>query len=268
MNRPLLILLVLFYNLSYSSNIDTLNILSKSMNINIKNIVISPNENSYNQKYPVIYLLHGYSGDYTDWSSKVKSLERFCDSNNVIIVCPDGGYNSWYFDSPIDSSFKYETYIANELIVYVDSVYPTIQNSNSRAITGLSMGGHGSLYLAIKHPHVFGACGSMSGAIDIRPFSKKWDIASKLGSIEDFPLNWNNNTVINMIRLIKLTNLKIIFDCGKDDFFFEVNNIFHQELLKNNIEHIYNINEGKHNWKYWNISIFDHLNFFNNFFKN
>ena len=152
--------------------------------------------------------------------------------------------------------------------MYVDSVYPTIQNSNSRAITGLSMGGHGSLYLAIKHPNVFGASGSMSGAIDIRPFSKNWDIASKLGSIEDFPLNWNNNTVINMIRLIKFTNLKIIFDCGKDDFFFEVNNIFHQELLKNNIEHIYNINEGKHNWEYWNISIFDHLNFFNNFFKN
>jgi S-formylglutathione hydrolase FrmB len=71
-----------------------------------------------------------------------------------------------------------------------------------------------------------------------------------------------------MVGLLKFSNLKIIFDCGKDDFFFDVNNIFHQKLLVNNIEHIYNIKEGEHNWKYWNISIFEHLNYFSNFFNN
>ena len=85
MNRSLLILLILSYNLSYSSNIDTLNILSKSMNINIKNIVISPSEYSYNQKYPVIYLLHGYSGNYTNWTTKVKSLDSLMNRIKEII---------------------------------------------------------------------------------------------------------------------------------------------------------------------------------------
>ena len=268
MRKYLSILLIFCSNLSYSANIDTLNILSKSMNINIKNIIITPNDHSFNERFPVIYLLHGAYGNYTDWTNKVNDLDRFCDNNNVIIVCPDGGYNSWYFNSPVDSSFKYETYITNELIIYVDSIYPSLKSFKSRAITGLSMGGHGALYLAIKHPDIFGVAGRMSGAIDIRPFPKNWDISSRLGSIEEFPLNWNNNTVTNMVGLLKFSNLKIIFDCGKDDFFFDVNNIFHQKLLDNNIEHIYNIKEGEHNWKYWNISIFEHLNYFSNFFNN
>ena len=71
-----------------------------------------------------------------------------------------------------------------------------------------------------------------------------------------------------MVAQIKVSNIKLIFDCGKDDFFFDINNIFHSKLIDNEIDHIYKIKEGEHNWQYWNISIFEHLNFFNNFFKN
>ena len=74
---------------------------------------------------------------------------------------------SWYWNSPVDPKSQYETFISDELIKAIDSKYKTIKNRTGRAITGLSMGGHGALYLAIKHQDVFGAAGSMSGGVDI-----------------------------------------------------------------------------------------------------
>jgi S-formylglutathione hydrolase FrmB len=55
-------------------------------------------------------------------------------------------YAGWYFDSPANKDFMYETYICKELVGYVDSHYATIATRKGRAITGLSMGGHGALF--------------------------------------------------------------------------------------------------------------------------
>ena len=88
----------------------------------------------------------------------------------MIIVCPDGGFGSWYWDSPVDAGSQYETYVSNELVTWIDSKYKTIKTRKGRAITGLSMGGQGALYLAFRHQDIFGAAGSMSGGVDIRPF--------------------------------------------------------------------------------------------------
>ena len=62
---------------------------------------------------------------------------------------------SWYLDSPIDSTMKYESYIIDELVPTVDRVYRTQPHINNRAITGLSMGGHGAMYLSLRNPEVF-----------------------------------------------------------------------------------------------------------------
>jgi len=78
---------------------------------------------------------------------------------------------SWYFDSPIDKEMNYETYVSKELIGAIDTKYNTLANRESRAITGLSMGGHGAFYLAFRHQDIWGAAGSMSGGLDIRPIS-------------------------------------------------------------------------------------------------
>lgn len=249
------------------SRIDTLKVYSECMNINIQNIVITPL--NYNEliNLPVVYLLHGAFGNYTDWSNNVANLRDFCNSNNIIIVCPDGGFNSWYFDSPIDNSFMYETYITKELISHIDSKYPTSDNFKHRAIAGLSMGGHGAFYLAIRNQDLYGAAGSMSGGLDIRPFYNEWNISDRLGNIYDFPNNWENNTVINLTDYLSDTDLKLFFDCGSDDIFLEVNNLFHEKLVLNNIEHEYNIREGGHNWNYWSISVVNHLNYFVNYFN-
>lgn len=97
--------------------------------------------------------------------------------DSVIVVCPDGE-NSWYWDSPKDPSSRFETFVARELIDYVDAHYPTRGDRSGRAITGLSMGGHGGLWLSFRHKDTFGAGGSTSGGVDIRPFPENWEMAN------------------------------------------------------------------------------------------
>ena len=128
---------------------DTIEVMSQAMGRTIKNVVIMPEYYiTYNQnaRFPVLYLLHGAYGCYSDWSKKT-DLHRLADKYNVIIVCPDG-QDSWYFDSPVDPTMQFETYVSKELVEYIDSHYRTNANRYMRAITGLSMGGHGALFLA------------------------------------------------------------------------------------------------------------------------
>ncbi len=251
-----------------ASQIDTLMVVSKSMNTSIPNIVIIPdNYTTQKEDFAVLYLLHGAYGNYTDWTSKYPSIKKYADKYNIIIVCPDGGLNSWYFDSPVDEKMNYETYISKELIGAIDEKYRTSKKSAGRAITGLSMGGHGAFYLAFKYKDVWGAAGSMSGGLDIRGFPTSWDIYKRLGDYDSHQENWEKNTVINMIYLLKDRNLKLIFDCGIDDFFYDANKRFSEKLIERNIPHDFTIRPGSHNWDYWSNSIKYQLLFFNDFFK-
>ena len=167
------------------------------MQKNIKTCVMLPDSyKKSGKKFPVVYLLHGYSGNYGSWAKDFKELKSQVDQYNFIVVGVDGNYSSWYFDSPIDPSFKYETYVVKELVPFIDKQYRTIADRKARAISGLSMGGHGALYLSIKHQDIFGAAGSMSGGVDFRPFPDNWDIKKRLGTITEFPENWDKNTFI------------------------------------------------------------------------
>jgi S-formylglutathione hydrolase FrmB len=162
---------------------------------------------------------------------------------------------------------RYETYVSNELVEAVDKKYHTLANRKSRAITGLSMGGHGAFYLAFKHQEVYGAAGSMSGGLDIRPFPENWDLSQRLGDYALNRGNWEDNTVINLVYLLKKDNLKLIFDCGINDFFYDANNRMHQKLMERNIPHDYIERPGSHNWDYWANAIQYQLLFFDSFFK-
>lgn len=184
----------------------------------------------------------------------------------MLIVCPDGGFGSWYWDSPVDKDFQYETYVSKELVAFVDSKYKTIKDRKGRAITGLSMGGHGGLYLAIRHQDVFGAAGSMSGGVDIRPFPNNWDMAKRMGTYAEQPERWEKNTVINMLHLIKPNSLAIMVDCGTEDFFFKVNEKLHEEMLYRNIAHDYIVRPGAHNWPYWTNAVKYQMLFMSNYF--
>jgi S-formylglutathione hydrolase FrmB len=269
MKRNILLLLCLtaFLTNIKAAKVDTVETYSDAMSKKIKAIVITPDNYSSGTQYPVVYLLHGATGNYTDWIKKGNGVPENADKYNMIIVCADGGNTSWYWDSPIDPTYKYETYVTKELITYIDKNYKTIKNRNGRAITGLSMGGHGGLYLSIKHQDLFGAAGSMSGGVDIRPFPRNWDMAKRLGSITENPDNWEKYTVTNMLDLLKPNSLSIIFDCGTEDFFYKVNTELHDKLLERKIPHDFIVRPGAHNWQYWTNAVGYQMLYFSNYFK-
>ena len=246
--------------------VDTVDTYSPSMKKTIKAVVITPDNYANATALPVVYLLNGYSGNYRSWIAGAKGIEAAVDLYQVIIVCPDGN-NSWYWDSPVDPNYKYETYVSTELVNWIDSKYKTIKDKKGRAITGLSMGGHGGLYLAIKHPDVFGAGGSMSGGVDIRPFPNNWEMSLRLGKYDQNPDNWEKHTIINLLHLIKPNSLALIIDCGTEDFFYKVNENLHQQMLYRNIVHDYIIRPGAHNWTYWVNAVQYQLLFMSNYFK-
>ena len=267
MKRLIIFLLAIWaYTSLEAATTDTLQVYSKSMRKNIPVLVIKPDSYAQTDKLPVVYLLHGYSGNYLDWIKKAPGFEKAADEYNLIIVCPDGGYRSWYWDSPVDESYKYETFVSEELVNYIDDKYSTIKDRTGRAITGLSMGGHGGLYLGFKHQDVFGAAGSMSGGVDIRPFPNNWEIARQLGTYGEQPERWEKNTVINLLHLLTPDSLKIIIDCGTEDFFYEVNENLHRQLLYRNIQHDYITRPGAHNWNYWANAVKFQMLFFSNYF--
>lgn len=250
-----------------AAQVDTLLTHSEAMKKDIKAVVITPDGYQQGKNYPTVYLLHGAGDKYSGWVNKVPAIKKYADDFQMIIVCPDGNVTSWYFDSPVDPAWKYETYVAKELVAIIDQKYKTINDRKGRAITGLSMGGHGALYLAFKHQDVFSAAGSMSGGVDIKPFPLNWDIAKRLGAMDKYPQRWKENSVIDLMHLLVPNRLAITIDCGKDDFFYEVNMNLHQQLKYYNIQHDYTIRPGAHNWDYWKNAIGFQLMFFHNNFS-
>jgi len=135
--------------------------------------------------FPVFYLLHGAGGNHRSWVDAT-DIESLADAHELIGVCPDGGRTSWYFDSPLDPSYQFESFVSQELVAHIDAHYRTRKQRTARAVGGLSMGGHGALFLAIRHTDVFGTAISMSGGVDIRPCSRQ-DKKGPLRTVENGP---------------------------------------------------------------------------------
>jgi S-formylglutathione hydrolase FrmB len=129
------------------------------------------------------------------------------------------------------------------------------------------MGGHGALYLAIRHKELFGAAGSTSGGVDFRPFPNNWDIKVALGPFETNQERWHENTVVKQIESLTNNQLAIIIDCGVDDFFLAVNRALHEKLLQLKINHDYIERPGGHSSTYWSGNIDYQILYFKKFFE-
>lgn len=244
---------------AHAARIDTLKVYSEKMKRSITVRVYVPEDRTV-KKYPVLYLLHGYGGNETSWGN-ITNLGKIADENSLLIVCPNGEC-SWYWDSPLHSEIQFETFISNELPVYIDSHYSTYAQREGRAITGFSMGGHGAMWNAIRHPEVFGAVGSTSGGLDIRPFPNNWEMKEQLG---EWALNkdvWDEHTVYNHLDGFLGKRTAIIIDCGYSDFFYQVNQNVHKRLRELNIKHDFYVRSGGHTSEYWNESIAYQILFF------
>ncbi|MDD4515050.1 alpha/beta hydrolase family protein [Massilibacteroides sp.] len=248
----------------HAAKVDTIAVHSPSMNKNVEVVVVAPT--SIKADAPVIYLLHGYSGNARSWIGIKPNLPEIADQAGIVFVCPDAK-NSWYWDSPKDPSYRYETFVAKELVNYIDTHYPVKKDRSARAITGLSMGGHGALWLAFRHTDVFGAAGSTSGGVDIRPFPNNWEMNKQLGDESSNREVWEQHSVINQVDRLKNGELAIIVDCGYGDFFYEINQDLHGKLLKYKIDHEFQVRPGVHNADYWRNSIDFQILFFRKYFE-
>ena len=215
---------------------------------------------------PVVYLLHGWSGNYRNWFDKV-DLSTLVDQYQMIIVCPDGGYAGWYLDSPLNKESQHESYIASDVLNFIDKNYQTIANWKGRALCGLSMGGQGALRLLAKYPDKFAAAGSMSGVMELAFASKRFGITQLLGDFEKFPERWKENSCLFLVEKLSGKEKGIILECGVKDRYLDGNRKVHSRLLALNIDHDYYERPGGHSWDYWKNALEYHLLYFHNFWK-
>jgi S-formylglutathione hydrolase FrmB len=263
----LLLSLILVTAAVQAATVDTIAIYSNSMHRAIKTVVISPSSYKDNSKsFPVLYLLHGAFGSYSNWISKVPHIQQLADQYQMMIVCPDGGFTSWYFDSPIDNTYQFETFVGTEVPEYIDGHYKTIADRKGRAITGLSMGGHGGIFLSFRHADRFSAAGSMSGALHVSVITQGYGVEKRLGDTAVNRKYWHDWSALNIIDQYPKDSLDIIIDCGTEDRVLPMNRAVHEKMLKLKIPHDYIERPGEHNWKYWENAIDYQMLFFRKHF--
>jgi putative tributyrin esterase len=216
------------------------------------------------KRYPVVYLLHGLTGHYTDWLARTRLVD-YTTTYDFIIVMPEGN-NSWYTDSATVATEKYESYIVQELIPDVEKRFRAGSEREARAIGGLSMGGYGALKFGVKYPEKFVFAASMSGALDAASWTK-----AQLGGFEFIlqtllPVYGAENSetraandINKLFRELpaeRIAALPFVYlDCGLEDPLLATNRGFVDILLSRKIPHEYRQLPGGHAWPYWDAQV-------------
>lgn len=231
------------------------------------------------RRYPVLFLLHGYTDNETAWI-QFGELGRIADQSiasgeatPMIVVMPDAGI-SWYMNSA-DGSMNYESFFVKEFIPYIDKTYRTRSTKQNRAIAGLSMGGFGSLLYTLKYPDLFAACAPLSAGIFtqqelIKMDQGTWDAVLGLpygaGLKDTFRLtaHFAANDILSLTEKANSETLKQVayyIDCGDKDFLIKGNMSLHSLMIDKAIPHEFRVREGEHNWTYWRASLPEVLRF-------
>lgn len=136
-------------------------------------IYLPPGYETSGQRYPVVYILHGFTDSDLNWFgwrehfvNVPAAYERALEAGTVeemILVMPNAytAYAGSMYSSSVTTG-DWETYVADELVAYIDGHYRTIPERSSRGLTGHSMGGYGAIRIGMKRPDVFGSLYVMS----------------------------------------------------------------------------------------------------------
>jgi putative tributyrin esterase len=262
------------YAQAQRASVETVQYQSKLVNGTLPyNVILPPDyQASRTTRYPVLYLLHGHGGHYTDWVTRT-NVADYAAQYRMIIVMPEGN-NSWYVDGasvrtasgsdrPGD---KYESYILQELLPDVDKRYRTIQSRYGRAIAGLSMGGYGAIKYGLKHPAVFVFVASMSGAFGVTRYTEKemgganWEPFLKtFGALGSETRKANDIfEIAKALTTGRVASLPYFyFDCGTEDVaqHFDRNRELSELFLEQKIPHEYRELPGNHSWEYWDQQV-------------
>jgi enterochelin esterase-like enzyme len=267
--------------ISQGKTMESLLIKSKILGKEVRYSIYLPSDyESSQRKYPVLYLLHGYSDDETGWAQfgEVQKIANETiskgEATQMIIVMPDAGV-SWYINDAA-GKVKYEDFFINEFIPFIDSIYKTRSKKQYRAVAGLSMGGYGSFIYAMKHPDLFSAAAPLSAAIwnddhitempdngwKNYKFNELFgtDLAGKNRLTE----TWNKNSVLKLaanVAVEKLNQVRYYIDCGDDDMLVKANMELHSIFLDRKVKHEFRVRDGAHNWPYWRSALPEVLKF-------
>jgi len=221
------------------------------------------------KSYPVVYLLHGLYGDYSNWvnvggmkavADELMGTGEACD---MVIIMPNAGdndvhnYQNGYFNV---KDWPYEDFFFQEFLPAVESKYNCGGSKGQRAIMGLSMGGGGSVVYAQRHPDLFSSAYGMSAWLDnkhrevrgtSRPGSKLsiTDESVQMHSALDFVDNADPDTVA------KLKTVRWFLDCGDDDSLMLLSVQLHLKMKEAGIKSELRVRNGGHTWEYWHTAL-------------
>lgn len=232
---------------------------------NDTSIEFTENNPHYERPTKTLYLLHGFSGNTTDWITGSSAME-ISRKYNVAIVMPSGE-NSFYLDRK-GTGNAYETYIAEELPEYIQKTYKLSDKREDVFIGGLSMGGFGALRLGIKYNRRYGAAFGLSSALITDDIANRSpdnidDCTNALADYDYYAsvfgdLSKLENSDANPKFIVRrhIENgegfPRIFMACGTEDFLIENNRDFKNFLSENKIDVTYYESPGIHEWKFWN----------------
>jgi len=260
-----IILLSLILCVSAQARVETIRFQSKLLNAALPYNVILPTDYdiSATTRYPILYLLHGLTGHYSDWVARTNVADYAADYR-MIIIMPEGN-DGWYTDSASVTSDKYESYILKELIPDVEQRYRTIEARYGRSIAGLSMGGYGAIKFGLKSPATFIFAASMSGAFGVTRVTEKdvgdrWQASMKLFGPVGSETRMANDlfAIVEKLEPARVSSLPYFyFDCGTEDspLIFPYNRQLAALMFEKKIPHEFRELPGDHSWAYWDQQV-------------
>ncbi|MFT6872598.1 MAG: enterochelin esterase-like enzyme [Roseivirga sp.] len=270
----LILVLCSSYSHAQSVVIESESLNSKIINKDIKYSVYLPDGyESSKRMYPVVYLLNGFTGNEIDWiqfGDMQKIVDEGIASGEIppmVIIMPDGD-DRLYMNNH-DNSYRYGDMFIEELMPFVEEKYRIRAEKQFRGISGLSMGGAGTLRFAMLYPELFGAAAAYSSAVGTdeemisggqQGFDGYWGRVLGTGLKAEARLSdyYRKNSILDIAKtadINKLNSVRIYFDCGDDDFLAVGNASLHIEMLDRGIRHEYRVRDGAHNWDFWRTSL-------------
>ena len=253
---------------AYAGRIVTDSVQSQVLGATVKYNIYLPNGFADSKTYPIVYLLHGLSDDYRAWRDKghmqevADELIESGEAREMIIVMPNAGgpdtHNTWngYFNMP---GWNYEDFFFQEFIPIVEKKYHAAGDKGHRAVMGLSMGGGGSTVYCQRHPDMFSSCYAMSAWLDNQ--SNNVGAGQQKDKLYYVCEAVKNHSALAFIENAddeikkRLRTVKWFFDCGDDDFLFDLNVRLHQLMRNARIKDELRIRNGVHNWEYWHQAL-------------
>jgi S-formylglutathione hydrolase FrmB len=230
---------------------------------------VTPPTNVKTELWPAVFLLHGAEGDQRYFSKNLGPLlTQTAQRLGLILIMPDGDKFGWYADSPVNSKSHIASYIIEELIPEVLSRYPI--DPNRLAVSGISMGGHGALTLAINYPGRFKAASSISGVIDLASHNSEGTLDQYLRLEEVFghpgvaAVNWRRYSAYDLTRLSpqRLAEIPLKLSVGLGDRLCLAENRQYDRLLTElALEHEYSERSGGHGWQLFSAEFPLHMEF-------